>query len=433
MNYLLTMTFSGTCICLMYSLLRKSVGEHLSEAHYYCLIKGMIIYFLVPLPFLRDIYMWIWQKTNLSNDTRVYIAHDELLLYIDEGYWEFNKVAKEAGKFLLVWFAGTLIICILFLVKYILQRRKLERCKENMTLEREQQILTAIFKEYPVKRKVEFVPCEKLNSAFNIGFFRPVIFYNVAVQDSEKRFMLAHEFVHVKRRDMFWKFAAIVVVIMHWYNPCAWWLLKEFEQVCEYSCDEQVLLGKEREVRIRYAHILTKCTQEDKKIFFHTGLSEEGKQMKIRIEKIMKNTKKMPVAAAVVLLGVIIALNSFTVLAYPKVKVVSNMVYEDGGFVKGDVAFIPKGEKSVWELPKYTFYFDTQFIDEEGNVYEVTEDVLAASVCVHEYINGELQKHVKNNEGGCSISFYEAMCCKKCNNIKSEKYIYDINYAVCIH
>ena len=78
MNYIFTMTVSGTGIYLAYMLIRRIVGDRLAEKWYYMLLNATVVYFLIPLPFLKQFYMWVLPVTvnQKPNDTTI------LLLYL---------------------------------------------------------------------------------------------------------------------------------------------------------------------------------------------------------------------------------------------------------------------------------------------------------------------------------------------------------------
>lgn len=78
-----------------------------------------------------------------------------------------------------------------------------------------------------------------------LGIVRPRV---VLPEDFESRFdtteralMLAHESVHLRRRDNAWNLLACAFVVAHWFNPLAWlaWRWMRFDQ--ELSCDAAVL------------------------------------------------------------------------------------------------------------------------------------------------------------------------------------------------
>ena len=88
-----------------------------------------------------------------------------------------------------------------------------------------------------------------------LGIVRPRI---VLPADFESRFdelerglMLAHEAVHLRRRDNAWNLLACTMVVVHWFNPLAWlaWRWIRFDQ--ELSCDAAVLGDAPHEARPR--------------------------------------------------------------------------------------------------------------------------------------------------------------------------------------
>ena len=76
-------------------------------------------------------------------------------------------------------------------------------------------------------------------------------------------------------------------------------------------------------------------------------------------------------------------------------------------------------------------YFDMQFVDIDGKVYEVHENVDVCAVCDHDYVEGMLQRHVKNSDGSCRVYFYNALRCTKCGNTTHEEHAGNMGYPVC--
>ena len=88
-----------------------------------------------------------------------------------------------------------------------------------------------------------------------LGIVRPRV---VLPADFESRFdelerglMLAHETVHLRRRDNAWNLLACAIVTVHWFNPFAWlaWRWMRFDQ--ELSCDAAVLCDARHEAHPR--------------------------------------------------------------------------------------------------------------------------------------------------------------------------------------
>lgn len=58
---------------------------------------------------------------------------------------------------------------------------------------------------------------------------------------SEDSYVIRHELAHVRMRHPLQSLAASVLVSVQWFNPAAWFLLKDLRQNCEFEADDAVL------------------------------------------------------------------------------------------------------------------------------------------------------------------------------------------------
>lgn len=83
-----------------------------------------------------------------------------------------------------------------------------------------------------------------LRSPVVSGIFRPVI---LMPEDADRwkeetcKMAILHELGHLKRRDLWLRFAAEVTCALHWYNPLVWWMKSRLLTQCEYACDARVV------------------------------------------------------------------------------------------------------------------------------------------------------------------------------------------------
>lgn len=56
-----------------------------------------------------------------------------------------------------------------------------------------------------------------------------------------------------------------------------------------------------------------------------------------------------------------------------------------------------------------------------------------ADNCIHDYRQGLISYHTRNNIGGCTVTRYEMTKCKKCQNIKSKEIYNSTSYKICPH
>ena len=52
------------------------------------------------------------------------------------------------------------------------------------------------------------------------------------------RHVLAHEPAHLVRGDLWTNWLLLTARILHWFNPVAWWTVREMQAELEAACDE---------------------------------------------------------------------------------------------------------------------------------------------------------------------------------------------------
>lgn len=56
----------------------------------------------------------------------------------------------------------------------------------------------------------------------------------------QRRGVMLHELAHLERFDVWRQLIARLITILHWFNPLAWWALRQYEQASECACDQRV-------------------------------------------------------------------------------------------------------------------------------------------------------------------------------------------------
>lgn len=268
-----------------------------------------------------------------------------------------------------------------------------------------------------------------------MGIRKPVIVCSLPEDSLEKEMLLGHELMHVKRSDTFWKMAESIVLGIHWFNPIAYYFRREFDSICETSCDELTLEGYSHENRLKYASMLVeRAVQKNIDQIWGTALSKNGTKIYERIASIMeygKEKKKLNGIISALLICLFVIMNSVTVLAYEEVSVVPAVFVGDMNSTKmSDVEFTPIGETdSFTDIVLY----DEQFVDESGNIYPVKEKADTYAICNHTYISGVYKQHKKSNNGSCTMTYYESQYCTKCGNCILGQQISQASFTQCVH
>ena len=298
MNYIMTMSLSGSCMVLLTLFLVWVARGKCTAKIQYLMLKISILYYLIPLPFLRDWYRniagyvaqnWIHMT---SGEEIVFMSGDENRIIFVNNKFYFNDMLKISIILCVIWISVALIIWGYQVWSYDKQKKRLLECAVNEVTEEDKKIMAQLIKKYHIHRKVVLRKCPLDNIAFTVGCIRPVIFCSEIQDITEKEMLLQHELIHIKKWDMLWKFALILVLGIHWFNPVAWLLWFEMKRVCEFSCDEEVVEGRTPDMSLQYAGMLIKLAVKEKSNVKGIALSKEGKIISERMNRIMKTGEK---------------------------------------------------------------------------------------------------------------------------------------------
>ena len=106
-----------------------------------------------------------------------------------------------------------------------------------------------------------------VETAFLLGYFTPKIYIPVDLPEEERKLVVNHENVHIRRGDNWLKLLGFVAVILHWFNPLVWVAYTMLCRDIEYACDARVVRDLEPEQRKTYATALLSCGKKSRKVF----------------------------------------------------------------------------------------------------------------------------------------------------------------------
>ena len=92
--------------------------------------------------------------------------------------------------------------------------------------------------------------------------------YWSGLTETQRRAVLLHELAHMERHDVWRQFFARSIAVFHWFNPMAWWALRQYELATEYACDARIA-GCGRRAKTEFASALLSYVQwsEEKDLF----------------------------------------------------------------------------------------------------------------------------------------------------------------------
>lgn len=102
--------------------------------------------------------------------------------------------------------------------------------------------------------------CDYVCSPFIFGFFCPYIYLPSGIDESDMEYVIAHEKVHLQRKDHIWKMIAFLILAIYWFNPLSWAAFILFCRDIELACDEKVIKNLSVAEKKAYLESLLTCS-----------------------------------------------------------------------------------------------------------------------------------------------------------------------------
>jgi beta-lactamase regulating signal transducer with metallopeptidase domain len=216
-----------------------------------------------------------------------------------------------------VWFAGAIIFLAYHIIKHYHFVKTARRWSENVTDEQALALFQYLKDEMGITKRIELCVCSCVSSPMIIGFVNPIIFLptDKLVRD-ELRYILKHELVHHKRKDLLYKYLVLAATTIHWFNPVVYLMAKTIANICEASCDAEVVRGTDVDTRQSYSEIIIGVAKYQSKLktVLSTNFYGGKKGMKNRISSIM-DTRKKKMGLAIMCMALIVTLGTGIVFA----------------------------------------------------------------------------------------------------------------------
>ncbi len=229
--------------------------------------------------------------------------------------WVQNAAAKIYLKEVccVIWLSVAGMLAAGILIKHIrtLRLYKTSLPFYNETAEKWLQLHRSLPKA--ALRRSEFV-----KSPLTYGVIRPVILFPSEINLNEEEFfcIMEHEWVHIRRKDVFVKYLLCLTICIYWFHPLVWMMAVLLNKDIEFASDEEVSRTCSQHCKTAYALALIRLAQESRQsVWPLNACFARHSEIEERIRCIM-NTKRYSKKAAVVAAGIICCiLTAFTVSA----------------------------------------------------------------------------------------------------------------------
>ncbi|WP_312647208.1 M56 family metallopeptidase [Aminipila sp.] len=213
------------------------------------------------------------------------------------------------SPFMIIWLIGFAVCAVFFLVTH------LRCCKEYKTaLPIDNAFVRLWQREHQMWRKIQIRQSDRISAPLTYGILRPVVLLPKQTDwtdETRLRYILTHEFVHIRRFDTLTKLVMATAFCVHWFNPVVWLMYMLANRDIELSCDETVVQTFGGVIKSAYACTLIEL--EEKRSHLTPLINNYSKNaIEERIVSIMK-IKKVSIMG--VLLAFTLVIGTITVFA----------------------------------------------------------------------------------------------------------------------
>lgn len=316
---LLSMSIQGGVLIAVITLIRMLLKERLPKNTFIILWGIVLLRLLIPfsLPSVTSIYSVlsnsrvmenIEDRTHVSLNTILSGNHNKVSDYNDTkadntaAQYSLNAFSENNSKGLLknhsplewiakeqlsaIWLFGFIFLLILFSLSYLKLYREFQ---SSLPIEND---IAAGWLCGRSKRNIKIRQSDLIASPLTYGILKPVILMPKQTDWENKeqlKYVLMHEYTHIKRFDALTKLILISALCIHWFNPFVWVMYILFNRDIELSCDELVVKAFGDDTKAEYA--MTLISMAEKRSGTAAICSFSKNAIEERISSVMKIRK----------------------------------------------------------------------------------------------------------------------------------------------
>lgn len=277
MYLILWTSLSGAIVSVVWF----AIGRLLEKAGFlhitYILLKVAILFWVVPIT-----YGVLLLRT---------MTYGEVHRSISPGFSITPTILQTATVFCAAWSIGAAI----GMAQYIVQRIKITRMMKHATFcskEVEQQFAQRCAAEGSYARRVRVRQSYQIEIPRVTGILHPIVVLPVERYSVEEwDVVFRHELTHVKHHDILFRNLTMLLCIIHFMNPFAWWLNRQMRKWSEYACDYEICC-RNHKLKKYYDVILNMAEKSMNAQFLSVQLLESESELQERMKHVMKCYKK---------------------------------------------------------------------------------------------------------------------------------------------
>ncbi len=253
---LLQMSFSGGILILAIIVIRALAINVLSKKTFNALWGISVVRLMIPfsIPSVFSVYSLIDSHAPGNGLQAIRVLPIGASGQEASMPGSITNAANAVSTWTIVWAAGVLVCAVFFSLAYW-------KCwKEFQTsLPVGNNFTENWLSVHQQRRRISIRQSGRFSAPLTYGVLHPVILMPISTKwekTDSLEYVLAHEYVHIRRFDSIRKLVLIVVLCVHWFNPLVWVMYILANRDIELSCDEAVVRFFGENTKAAYARAL---------------------------------------------------------------------------------------------------------------------------------------------------------------------------------
>lgn len=257
---LLQMSFAGAVMILAIIVIRALAINLLPKKTFLVLWGIAVMRLLLPfsIPSAFSVYSLIGNHAPAVNPAKgpqtVGMLPTEITEQMATMPGNISNTASPVSVWVIVWAVGVLACAFVFAIAYWKCRQEFQT-----SLPVNNDFIKNWLSPHRLKRSISVRQSSRFSAPLTYGVFRPVILMPTSTEWENTKalqYILAHEYVHIRRFDSVTKLVLIAALCVHWFNPLVWAMYILANRDIELSCDEAVVRLFGENTRAAYARSL---------------------------------------------------------------------------------------------------------------------------------------------------------------------------------
>ena len=253
---LLQMSFAGGILILAVIVIRALAINLLPKKAFHVLWEISVVRLVIPfsIPSALSVYSLMGSHSVEKGSQAIRVLSIGASGQTTSMPGSITNATNTVSMWTVVWGVGVLACAVFFGMAYWKCRKEFQTSlpvgndftKNWLSVHRQ-------------RRRIFIRQSSRFTAPLTYGVFHPVILMPTSTKwenTDSLEYVLAHEYVHIRRFDSIRKLVLIVVLCVHWFNPLVWVMYVLANRDIELSCDEAVVRLFGENAKATYARAL---------------------------------------------------------------------------------------------------------------------------------------------------------------------------------